>query len=38
MIAEHGPPLYQQCIPGTKEPLADVWDVNHWVSLRRQVR
>ena len=38
MIAEHGPPTYQMCVPGTLEPLADIWDVNHWVQLRRQHR
>lgn len=38
MIAEHGPPTYQMCVPGTLEPLADIWDVNHWVQLRRQQR
>jgi hypothetical protein len=38
MIAEHGPPNYQQCIPRTQEPVASIWDVNHWVSLRRQRR
>lgn len=38
MIAEHGPPTYQQCNPYSKEPLAHIWDVNHWVSLRRQER
>jgi hypothetical protein len=38
MIAEHGPPLYQPCCPYSKQPLAHIWDVNHWISLRRQVR
>jgi hypothetical protein len=38
MIAEHGPPTYQACAPGSQEPLADIWDVNHWVQLRRQER
>ncbi len=38
MIAEHGPPTYQQCMPGTGEPLANIWDVNHWIQLRRQKR
>jgi hypothetical protein len=38
MTTEHGPPTYQVCKPGTGEPLADVWDVNHWVALRRQER
>jgi hypothetical protein len=38
MLAEHGPPTYQMCVPGTQEPLANIWDVNHWVQLRRQKR
>ena len=38
MIAEHGPPPYQPCLPYTRQPVAQIWDVNHWVSLRRQVR
>jgi len=38
MIAEHGPPTYQHSMPGTKEPLAQIWDVNHWIQLRRQER
>jgi hypothetical protein len=38
MIAEHGAPTYQACVPGTDQPLADIWDVNHWVQLRRQQR
>jgi sugar phosphate isomerase/epimerase len=38
MIAEHGPPTYQMCVPGSQQPLADIWDVNHWVQLQRQRR
>eukprot|EP00931_Biecheleriopsis_adriatica_P011594 TRINITY_DN112676_c0_g1_i1.p1 TRINITY_DN112676_c0_g1~~TRINITY_DN112676_c0_g1_i1.p1 ORF type:complete len:365 (-),score=61.11 TRINITY_DN112676_c0_g1_i1:137-1231(-) len=38
MIAEHGPPNYQQTLPHSREPVAHIWDVNHWVSLRRQAR
>merc|ERR1719491_1694178 len=39
MIAEHGPPPYQICMPGgKKEPLAKTWEVNQWVHLRRQKR
>jgi sugar phosphate isomerase/epimerase len=38
MIAEHGAPSYQACMPGTQEPLASIWDINHWVQLRRQKR
>ena len=26
------------CDPATKKPLADIWDVNHWIALRRQER
>lgn len=35
---EHGPPNYQQTDPQSGEPLADIWDVNHWIALRRQAR
>lgn len=38
MIGEHGPPNYQQTMPHSGEPLAHIWDVNHWVQLRRQAR
>lgn len=35
---EFGPPNYQVCHPETDQPLANVWDVNHWIALRRQER
>jgi len=35
---EHGPPNYQVCDPNTGKPLASIWDVNHWIALRRQER
>lgn len=35
---EHGPPSYQQCMPHSQQPLAHIYDVNHWVALRRQER
>lgn len=38
MIAEHGPPNYQQTLPYSREPVACIWDVNHWIHLRRQAR
>jgi len=38
MTPEHGPPNYQVCDPQTNKPLADIWDVNHWIALRRQAR
>lgn len=38
MIAEHGPPNYQQTLPHSREPVAHIWDVNHWIHLRRQAR
>jgi len=38
MTPEHGPPNYQVCDPQTGRPLANIWDVNHWVALRRQER
>jgi len=38
MTPEHGPPNYQICEPNTGKPLASIWDVNHWIGLRRQER
>lgn len=38
MIAEHGPPNYQQTLPHSREPVAHIWDVNLWIQLRRQAR
>jgi len=38
MTPEHGPPNYQVCDPQTNKPLASIWDVNHWIGLRRQAR
>ncbi|TRY63993.1 hypothetical protein TCAL_02079 [Tigriopus californicus] len=38
MTPEHGPPNYQICHPYTQEPMGSIWDINHWVALRRQVR
>mmetsp|Transcript_130701 Transcript_130701/g.279499 ORF Transcript_130701/g.279499 Transcript_130701/m.279499 type:complete len:375 (-) Transcript_130701:27-1151(-) len=38
MIGEHGPPNYQQTLPHSREPVAHIWDVNHWIQLRRQAR
>jgi len=35
---EFGPPNYQICNPETNVPLANIWDVNHWIALRRQER
>jgi len=35
---EFGPPNYQVCDPKSELPLAKVWDVNHWIALRRQAR
>lgn len=38
MISEHGPPNYQITLPHSREPVAHIWDVNHWIHLRRQIR
>lgn len=35
---EHGPPSYQQTNPYSGQPTAHIWDVNHWIALRRQAR
>ena len=34
---EHGPPNYQQTVPYTRQPLASIWEINHWIALRQQV-
>lgn len=38
MTMEFGPPNYQHTDPKTGEPLADVWEVNHWMARRLQAR
>ena len=30
--------FFKVCDPKTEEPLANIWDVNHWIALRRQER
>ena len=30
--------MFKVCVPGTGKPLANIWDVNHWIGLRRQIR
>lgn len=35
---EFGPPNYQICSTKDGLPLANIWDVNHWIALRRQER
>jgi sugar phosphate isomerase/epimerase len=36
MCPEHGPAFYQQALPYTCQPVADIWEVNHWLALRQQ--
>jgi len=38
LTPEHGPPNYQQTCPYSRMPLADIWEVNHWIALRQQKR
>jgi hypothetical protein len=38
MTPEHGPPNYQTSLPYSREPVANIWDVNHWIALRRKER
>lgn len=35
---EHGPPNYQQTVPGTRQPLASIWEVNHFIAQRQADR
>jgi hypothetical protein len=37
LAPEHGPPNYQQTVPYTRQPLASIWEINHWIALRQQV-
>ncbi len=34
MEPEFGPDPYLQALPFTKQPVADLWDVNNWVKDR----
>ena len=48
LVPEHGPGLYQPSVhgldlgedhwPAPGFPLADIWDVNHWLALRARAR
>ena len=38
MTPEAGPDGYLQEAPFTREPVADLWEVNRWVGLRQKVR
>eukprot|EP01083_Nonionella_stella_P026258 72216_1 len=35
---EHGPPNYQQTLPYTQQPIADIWDVNSFIGSRMKAR
>ncbi len=38
MTCEHGPPNYQWALPYTRQPIADIWEVNNWVQQRETKR
>eukprot|EP01012_Entosiphon_sulcatum_P031777 TRINITY_DN40487_c0_g1_i1.p1 TRINITY_DN40487_c0_g1~~TRINITY_DN40487_c0_g1_i1.p1 ORF type:complete len:328 (+),score=48.75 TRINITY_DN40487_c0_g1_i1:33-986(+) len=38
LTPEHGPPNYQWALPFTRQPIADIWKVNHWVATRQRER
>jgi len=38
MTPEFGPDGYLQCAPFTREPVADLWDLNRWTGLRQRER
>lgn len=38
MSPEFGPDGYLQCAPFTREPVADLWDINRWIGLRQRER
>jgi hypothetical protein len=38
MTPEFGPDGYLQCAPFTRQPVADLWDINRWTGLRQRDR
>jgi len=36
LTPEHGPPNYQVCLPYTRQPIADIWEVNSFIGKRAQ--
>ncbi len=38
MTPESGPDGYLQCAPFTREPVADLWDINRWIGHRQRER
>lgn len=36
MTPEFGPDGYLQCAPFTREPAADLWEINRWIGLRQR--
>ncbi len=38
MTAESGPDGYLHCAPFTREPVADLWEINRWIGQRQQQR
>lgn len=38
MTPEFGPDGYLQCAPFTREPVADLWEINRWIGLRQRER
>lgn len=35
---EHGPAPYQISFPYQNTPMADIWNINHWIALKAQER
>ncbi len=38
MTPEFGPDGYLQCAPFTRQPVADLWEVNRWIAARQRTR
>ncbi len=38
MTPEFGPDGYLQCAPFSREPVADLWEINRWIGLRQRER
>lgn len=38
MTPEFGPDGYLQCAPFSRKPVADLWELNHWIGQRQRER
>jgi hypothetical protein len=38
LTPNHAPPPYQQTLPYSSQPVADIYEINHWLALRQKER